>query len=419
MAALESLAQTVPAVYLADLASEAAAAQVPLLDERSSTTAGTPLAGACHMFIARKLACHWLAAAVLPPVKALALDLDNTLHLGVLGEDGVEGVRVTPKHAALQQYAAALSKRGVFIALISRNEREDVRELFERRQDYPLRWEDFSATEISWGDKADAVARVADALRIGHDAVLFVDDNIGELASVALRAPAVHTLHANADPSLTLRAIEYYPGLWRWKIEAEDSKRVQDLRANAERESLAKQVTDPADYFRSLQVALQFRTDPAEQLSRLADLCKKTNQFNLALRRLSEAEIAARIADPQSCVASVQMSDRLSDSGVIAVIVAERTGSDLVVEEVCISCRAMGRNLESSIILGVIRVMPLFMGTHSVSFRVQHGPRNQPALEWLASILGSQIAPVPGLHSMDSRLLSEFQPAAGVAIHIA
>jgi FkbH-like protein len=415
-AALQRMVDAQPATFFADLGAEAAAAGVRLIDPRSALLAGTPLASACHTTLARKLACHWLAAAALPPVKAVALDLDNTLHKGVLGEDGIEGVAVTPGHAALQQYAAELSRRGIFVALVSRNERADVEALFERRSDYPLRWNDLSAAEISWDDKADAIGRVASTLRIGADAVLFVDDNVGELASVALRAPAVHTLHAHDDPALTLRAVEYYPGLWRWKSGAEDSNRVHDLRANAERESLAKAITDTADYFRSLQVSLRYRFDPVDQLGRLADLCRKTNQFNLALRRFTEAEVADRLTYAQACVASVQLRDRLSDSGVIAVIVAERHGDDLVVEELCISCRAMGRHLEDSIVLAAVQRMPVFDGATSVRFRVRHGPRNQPALDWLTAVLGLPEPPHEGLHTVEASKICSFTAAEGMEL---
>ncbi len=89
---------------------------------------------------------------------------------------------------------------------------------------------------------------------------------------------------------------------------------------------------------------LNFRTaelkTEMQDLSRLADLCKKTNQFNLAMRRFSLSEITERYQNDNSCVACVQLKDRLSDSGIIAVIVAERHGDLLVIEELCISCRA-------------------------------------------------------------------------------
>jgi FkbH-like protein len=148
----------------------------------------------------------------------------------------------------------------------------------------------------------------------------------------------------------------------------------------------------------------------------LADLCKKTNQFNLALRRFNQAEVAVRLSRGDACVASVHLTDRLSDSGVIAVVVAERQGDQVVVEELCISCRAMGRELENTIILLALRDMPIFAGCREVAFQVQHGPRNQPALDWLAGLLDRIEPPDPGLHALPAQRLLDFLPAKGITI---
>lgn len=408
------MASGFPAVYFAELSNVCKAAAVPLIDKRSAVLAGTPLSGTAQIMIARELACHWLSGVLLPPIKAIALDLDYTLHSGVLGEEGVQGVRLTEGHRALQQTIKELQQRGIFIALISRNERADVEKLFAERKDYPLRWEDFSVTEISWGDKAKALEKIANALRISTDAVLFVDDNPGELASVMQQLPQVHALHAHEDAFLTRRAISFYPGLWRWKIDADDAKRILDLKASAEREIIAEYIKDPVEYFRSLKVSLTYRQNPKDQLSRLADLCNKTNQFNLSLRRFTETEVSEHLARNDCAVASVQLSDRLSDSGVIAVLVAERVGSCLIVEELCVSCRALGRELETSIIVGALRMMPIFSGCEEVAFRAQVGPRNQPALNWLAKLIGME-APMPaGLHVISANELLAFRPVDGV-----
>ena len=415
-AQLQALADAMPAVYFADLDAVCNEASVKLIDPRSAAMAGTPIGNAAQPLLARKLACHWIPAAIFPPVKVVALDLDNTLHAGVLGEDGIQGVQLTPAHSALQYFIKSLQQRGIFIALLSRNERVDVEALFAQRDDYPLRWEDFSVTEISWSEKAAAITHIAKALRVAVDSILFVDDNPGELASVNAQLPQVHTVYASPDVDLTQRTIEYYPGLWRWKVEADDAKRVQDMKANAERETLLAEMTDPSDYFRSLQVALILRHDPLDQLGRLSDLCGKTNQFNLAIRRFNQAEIAERLGRSDACVASVQMKDRLSDSGVVAVIVAERDGERLVIEELCISCRAMGRQLEDTMILAAIREMPLFAGCRVVSFQVRHGPRNQPALDWLARLLRNDARPEPGLHPIPARSLQDFVPPDGITL---
>ena len=415
-AQLQALADATPAVYFADLDAVCSEAGVKLTDARTAAMAGTQVSNAAQPLLARKLACHWIPAAIFPPIKVVALDLDNTLHAGVLGEDGIEGVQLTPAHAAFQNFLKALRQRGIFIALLSRNERMDVEALFAQRDDYPLRWDDFSATEISWDDKAVALERIARALRVATDAILFVDDNPGELASVSAQLHGVHTVYADLDASLTQRTVEYYPGLWRWRVEADDAKRIQDMKANAERETLLTEMSDPSDYFRSLQVVLVLRHKPLDQLGRLADLCGKTNQFNLAMRRFNQAEIAERLDRSDACVTSVQMKDRLSDSGVIAVIVAERDGERLVIEELCISCRAMGRQLEDTLILAAIRDMPLFAGCREVALHVRHGPRNQPALDWLARLLRNDTRPEPGLHSIPAKLLLDFAPPDGITM---
>ncbi len=413
---LQSLADRLPAVFFADMEAICTEAGVSLLDPRSATLAGTPVSKTAQVILARKLACHWLPGILLPPVKAVVLDLDNTLHAGVLAEDGIEGVQLTAGHVDLQCYLKSLCERGVFLALASRNERSDVEALFTQRQDYPLRWDDFSAIEVSWDDKAAAIERIAQVLRIAPDTVLFVDDNPGELTSVVMRLPQMHVLHAQADACLTQQAIRYYPGLWRWKIESEDAKRINDLKANAKRESLLVSSANPVEYFQSLQVTLAYHYDSKEQLSRLADLCVKTNQFNLALRRFNQAELATLMERDDACVASVRLTDRLADSGVIAIIAAERREESLVVEELCVSCRALGRCLEDAIVLMALRDMSIAVGCRELVFHVQHGSRNQPALDWLARLLGLNGIPAPGIYAVPAGIARDYVPATGVTL---
>ncbi|MDR7272183.1 FkbH-like protein [Pelomonas saccharophila] len=375
--ATASVVASGPDVQSADLAAVCEAAGVPLLDARLAKVAGSPLSAAAQSVIARELACRWLPALLLPPVKAVAVDLDHTLYAGVLGEDGPDGVQLTPGHAELQGQIKALRERGIFIALVSRNEQADVKALFETRADFPLRWDDFSVTEVSWGDKAEALQRVAQALNIDVSAVAFVDDNPGELAQVASRLPTLRSVFAHADAALTARVLAHLPALWRWRVSAEDAKRVDDQRANAQRAELAS--VHPEAYFESLGVKLRFSLNDASRLARMAEMSGKTNQFNLALARLGEADYAARLADPAGSVVTIELADRFSDSGVIGLLAARQGSEGITVDELLISCRAMGRRLEDSIVIGALQCLP----AASVRFVVTEGPRNQPARQWL------------------------------------
>jgi FkbH-like protein len=412
---LLAVATGLPGVEVVDLAVTCDALEVQLLDPRTALVAGTPVSRQAQLIVARWLGSSWLPAILTPAIKAVALDLDNTLHDGVLGEDGVTGVALTPAHAALQSYCKNLIEQGIFLALVSRNRRADVDELFTKRTDYPLRLSDFSVVEVSWGEKAEALARVADQLRIGVDAVLFVDDNIGELLSVAQRLPTIKLLRAEAEAGATLSALKHYPGMFRWRTSVEDALRNTDLLANAERTRLADE--DPAAYFASLNVQLSVGCNLPSQLPRLGDLAKKTNQFNLGLQRLSEAALAERAQRPASAaVVGVQLTDRLSDSGVIALVTAELKDGTLEVDEICISCRALGRQLESTIIFEAIRAMPAFAQAKHIGFRYQIGPRNQPALEWLAGEASTGPLTEPQLIVLDKSRIADSAPHPALRI---
>ncbi len=416
---LQALADRLPGVRFADLLSFANEAGRPLLDARTATASGTPIASGLHAALARKLVCHWLAGCALPPVKAVAVDLDNTLHAGVLVEDGLNGVVLTPGHIALQVALKALQARGVFLALVSRNDFTDVQALFAERGDYPLRWGDFSAFEVSWGTKHDALKRIAAQLNIGTDAMVFVDDNLGELLSVGTALPEMSSVFAEADADLTRRVLMHVPGLWRWKIGSDDTVRVADLVANQQRTALLKAARDPSDYFRDLQVTLQWRVDPTDQLERLADLCGKTNQFNLSMRRSTHSKLSQTMQSPLGHVVSVRMRDRLADSGVVAVIVMRRDGSRLIIDELCISCRALGRGLEDSIVLAVVQRLPLFEGCAELVMQVTHGPRNQPALQWLAKVIGGNPRDdvlSAGEHRLAAQRVCDFTAPSGLML---
>jgi FkbH-like protein len=416
--ALHSVAKQIPAVFFADLGKACEDENTPLLDARSVSLAGTSVGKSAQVVLARKLGCHWLPATLSPPIKAVILDLDETLHRGVLAEDGLAGLELTPEHATFQRHLKSLQQRGVFLALVSRNELTDVKELFSQRSDYPLCWNDFSAIEISWDEKATAIRRVAKSLRIDPNSMLFVDDNPGEVTNVLMSIPEIHTVLSSPDASITARAVDFYPAIWRWKVGSEDVKRFKDLKASAKREDLARMSNTQDEYFRGLKVSLLYRHNPLDQAQRLADLCGKTNQFNLALQRSSAVQLLDRMNQKNSCVTSVQLSDRFAESGVIAVVIATRNGDQLLVEELCISCRALGRQLESTIAFLAISTMPIFAKCSEVTFQVQQGPRNGPAREWLARVLNEKEILIPGRYSVSEQCFSTFVPIDSISVEV-
>jgi FkbH-like protein len=319
-------------------------------------------------------------------LKAIAVDLDDTLYHGVLAEDGPSDLRLTVGHRRLQSDLVELGRGGIFLVLVSRNDPKDVEELFRVRADFPLRLEDFAAIEVSWGRKAEAIARAAESLRIGTDSLAFVDDNPGELGAVASALP-VTTVHAGVDPEITRNALAGVAGLFRWQRSYEDAVRMQDLAASKERDGIASRAASSANYLKELRVELEYLVDPRNELARIHELGMKTNQFTLSLRRFSEAELEQRMEGHCSRVVAVRLTDRLSASGIVAVVIGTIEGEVLRIEEICVSCRALGRCLEDVMLHRAICLVGEGHAVTRLVVSIRVGPRNQPAREWLSQFL--------------------------------
>lgn len=384
------LAIELPGVKVFPVSAVAAEMGDAFRDNRLAGVGATTLSGPAIIQLARELGMRWIPACLEPALKAVAVDLDQTLYAGVLGEDGPEAL--TP-YLDLQRRLVALAEDGVFIALISKNVPEDVDALFARRQDFSLRPHHVAARSIGWSDKAQGLLQVADSLRIAPDAILFLDDNLGELASVASVLPETALVHA-ADPVRSLAALRWSPGLLRLSADAADAVRLRDLAANAERTNALHRAADVQDYLRELDTRLALAVDDPTAVARVHELSGKTNQFNLGLRRFSEAEVAAWRGRSDGWIVTAHLSDRLSDSGLIAMIMLEKTERGVAVAELCISCRALGRGLEDVIVAAALdRVAP---EPGQVTFHYVSGPRNQPARDWLERFAGQVLAKPDG-----------------------
>ena len=356
----------------------------PLPGVRASTVSSMQIGAAECVEAAREFAFLWLPPVLRARFKTIVVDLDHTLYRGVLGEDGPIGIELTPEHFKLQKKLAALHESGVLLAVVSKNDPADVEALFEQRSDFPLTSDMISAWSAGWGAKSRGIRDIAASLRIGLDSILYLDDNAGELAEVASAAPEVSLLHA-ADPQETTRALKLYPGLNGYEAGAADRLRAFDLAAAGQRTGSSH------EYMQSLRIELGFSLDPAHECARLHDLSVRTNQFNTGFLRLTEAEVARRITDPQYQTVAVSLRDRLSDSGIIGAIFARCAGDTIFVEEICISCRALGRGIEDVLITEALAgIARRAGGAKDLIFRCIEGPRNAPARDWMERYTAGQ-----------------------------
>ena len=178
----------------------------------------------------------------------------------------------------------------------------------------------------------------------------------------------------------------YLPGLWAWSTSEEDEFRIGDMNAEIQRAQLGAVSADPMDYLRSLKIKLLVNVKPENHISRLSELSLKTNQFNLNFSRVDEIRLSKMFKAAEYRIAAISMADRLSDSGIIGLVIGKLTGNALLVEELAISCRALGRKLETLMIVSAVRALMGADGITEIRFSYKTGPRNSPALEWLANL---------------------------------
>jgi FkbH-like protein len=287
--------------------------------------------------------------------KCLALDLDNTLWGGVIGDDGLDGIVLGQGSALgeafvdLQAYARNLMKRGVILAVCSKNDPEIARSAFAGHPDMVLKETDISAFVANWDDKATNLRRIAKQLNIGLDSLVFLDDNPFERNLVRRELPEVAVPEVPDDPALipaVLSAAGYFEGL---AVTEEDRERTAQYGANREREVFQAETTDLSAYLAGLRMELVWRHFDNIGLPRIVQLINKTNQFNLTTQRYGPDEVAAVMQDPRAVGLQFRLVDRFGDNGVIAIVIGRMADDeDLLIDTWLMSCRVLGRGVESA-----------------------------------------------------------------------
>ncbi|HXJ85593.1 MAG TPA: HAD-IIIC family phosphatase [Candidatus Binatia bacterium] len=301
--------------------------------------------------------CRVLAALRGMSRRCLILDLDNTLWGGLVGDDGLKGIRIGQGDAAgeaylsFQQHVLFLRKRGVVLAVSSKNEDETARGPFREHPDMLLREQDFSVFQANWQDKASNIQAIADILGLGLDTIVFVDDSPFERSLVRNALPSIAIPEMPDDPAdyaRTLSAAGYFEAV---AFSDEDTKRASYYAGNAERARLERQVGDIPAYLASLEMEIDFRPFNESSRSRITQLINKSNQFNLTTRRYTEAEVEALETDPEALTLQARLRDKFGDNGMISVVIC-RCGYSGVweIDTWLMSCRVLGRRVEEAVL---------------------------------------------------------------------
>lgn len=353
-----------------------------IADEHGERLAGMPYTPAGFCLLGTNLA-RSIYSLVVPAHKVLVLDCDDTLWGGLCSELGPREVAITEEHLALQHFAADQRRQGRLICLASRNNEADVLAVFDQHPRMALTRDDLTAWQVHWGLKSDSLAELAERLGLGLDSFVFLDDDPVQCAEVRRRHPGVLALQ------VPKRGVARFCAQL-WPLDARPGTAESHRRTGAYREHVAREdVRASSGSFQQFLDSLELEVDiaPLEDadLARASELTHRTNQFNLTGLRLSEAELRNRIRGPSTRGFRVRVRDRFGDYGLVGLILADTTGTELRAPVFLLSCRALGRGVEHRM-MAHLGAQARAAGVERVALACTPSERNDPARAFLRSL---------------------------------
>lgn len=282
--------------------------------------------------------------------KALALDLDNTLWGGVVGDDGVDGIAIgqetglSQSYYEFQNYVKSLKSLGVILTVCSKNDHENAIAGLNHPEG-ALRPDDFILIKANWENKDRNILETANELNIFPDAIVFADDNPAEREIVRAQIPgvAVPAMDGVENYIINLDRNGFFEVT---NFSADDLRRNEMYKANAERAAQQAAFSDYSEYLRSLSMTAVIDDFLPVYLERITQLTNKSNQFNVTTKRFTPTEMEAVFRSPEYIRLYGKLIDKFGDNGVVSVVIGHKNGTVLDVELWLMSCRVLKRDME-------------------------------------------------------------------------
>jgi len=323
--------------------------------------------------------------------KVIVLDLDDTLWGGIVGDIGWENLKmgghdpISEAYVDFQRGLKVLSKRGVLLSIVSKNEESVALEAFHNHPEMVLKTSDFAGWRINWVDKAKNVADLAQELNLGLDSMVFIDDNPVERARVMDALPSVLVPEWPSDPMLYHKALLSLACFDVTSVSQEDLKRTEMYRAERERTSLRDQMVSVEDWLGTLGIQVKVEEVTETNLPRVTQLFNKTNQMNLSTRRMTESELVSWAQQYEHKMLAFRVSDKFGDAGLTGIVGIVDEGQHGKIIDFILSCRVMGRNIEETMVYTVLKYAKS-KGWQEVYAQYIPTPKNKPCLNfWMTS----------------------------------
>lgn len=305
----------------------------------------------CIPYLSYNLSCM-IGALLGKSKKCLVLDLDNTLWGGIIGDDGAEGIQIGHETAEgeqfyeFQEYVLSLKKRGILLAVCSKNDLEVAKKGFEL-PDSLLEYKDFTAFISNWEPKSVNIKRIASEIGIGLDSLVFIDDNPMERNLVREAVPEVTVPEVlEGQPDSYINALEDGKYFEQLVVSQDDLKRNQSYMENNKRNDLEHEYECYEDFLKNLCMEAEIKPFAEIYLDRITQLTNKSNQFNLTTKRYSRAEIENVANDNSFITLYGRLKDKFGDNGLVSVVIGSIKESVLTIDLWLMSCRVLRRGFE-------------------------------------------------------------------------
>lgn len=291
--------------------------------------------------------------------KCIVLDLDNILWGGIIGEDGLEGIKLGPTPEGrpfleFQRYILSLFNTGIILAINSKNNPEDAFKVLREHPHMILKEKYFASIKINWDDKISNMKTIAEEINIGLDSLVFFDDDKLNREIIRTALPEVKVVDLPEDPSLYLKTLMELNDFNSFHFSEEDKKRGQMYADQRKRQELSKTTIDVTEYLKALDMVVTIEKANSFNIPRISQLTQKTNQFNMTTKRYLEEDIKKFADSNKYLVYSARVEDKFGDNGIIGVVIVKKEEKKWIIDSFLLSCRIIGRRVEETMLAYIL-----------------------------------------------------------------
>lgn len=284
-------------------------------------------------------------------IKCVVVDLDNTLWGGIIGDDGLDGIQIGElgigkAFSQIQLWLRELTKRGIILAVASKNDEKIAKDVFENHPEMILSLSDFAVFAVNWNSKIDNIANIQKTLNISFSSIVFLDDNPFEREIIKKTFPQITVPDLPQDATEWLTYLQEENLFETTSFSEEDKKRIQHLRQNTKRTLEYESFADETLFLKNLDMVAKIEPFKQFDIPRVAQLSQRSNQFNLRTVRYSEEEIKKITKSNNYLTISIHLKDKFGDLGLISAIILEKKSDSLFVDTWIMSCRVLKRGVE-------------------------------------------------------------------------